>query len=480
MTSGFFFGDDFFKDDDRYDADDRRFFGCCVALVTNNQDPEGMGRVKVRYPWLDDTTESHWARVMQIMTGGGRGWWNIPEVNDEVIVSFEQGDMQFPYIIGHVWNGKDRPPMESMQNTDGKNDIRMYESRSGHRLVFDDGAAAHVRLVDRSGKNYIRLWNPQNKVEIVATDGDQFYKAPAKRILIEAKNLVVNVKDSMTSTAGTDYTVDVKENAVLQSGVNTSFTAGGSLELKADQGYKHQSGAGLTLKSNLLNVFGTEKTSVNTTGDLTFLSLILMKIGVGVFNAKAPIMGIKTLISQMTNSGPRMKVNAKIVTFDGLKIAATMLNNTLKAKQLVLIRAPKVNLNVGGPAKAPEKTTNEAKGGALNGLRSAMAKLKTQLERLSNAIKAAIGKLPKFLQDMVSKFLKNALNDFFKGFLPAWLADPLATLLSGGGLTGVLGDLFGGLEDTDYDAEFAKFSSEEPAKGEEPTFEPEMIPETRA
>ena len=114
MTNSFFFGDDLLDaDDDRFDELDRRFYGCCVGIVTNNKDPEQMGRVRVRFPWLDSATESNWARCMQIMTGDGRGWWNIPEIEDEVLVAFEHGDVHFPYVIGHVWNGKDRPPAES-------------------------------------------------------------------------------------------------------------------------------------------------------------------------------------------------------------------------------------------------------------------------------------------------------------------------------------------------------------------------------
>ena len=471
--SSFFFGDDLFESDDRYDPEDRRFYGCCVALVTNNRDPEKMGRVKLRYPWLDAELESNWARCMQIMTGDGRGWWNIPEIDDEVIVAFEHGDPQFPYVIGHVWNGQDRPPQESLMNADGANDVRMYQSRSGHRLVFDDSGAAHARLVDRTGKNYLRFWNPQNKVEVVATDGDMFYKAPLKRILIEAKNLVINVKDSATVTAGTEHRVDVGENMVVQSGTNTSITAGTSITAKAEAGYAHTSDGGMFMRSSITTILGTDQVAVDTQGTLTFLSLLLMKVGVGVFNAKAPIFGVKTIIAQLTSAGARMNVSGKLATLDGLKITAKAMATSFTAKILVLIKAGEVLLNVPGPPVSKEGDAKQP-GGLLESLRQKMAKIKTELERLSNVIASALAKLPPFLRKMVSDFLKDALLDFFGGFLPDSIAQSLASLLSGGGLTGPLADLFGGLEDTDFASEWASFSIVPPTPGEPPFLEPEM------
>ncbi|HEV8320835.1 MAG TPA: phage baseplate assembly protein V, partial [Myxococcota bacterium] len=98
-----------------------------IGVCTNNKDPEGLGRIKVKFPWLEASEESHWARVCQFMTGGGRGMWIIPEVDDEVLVAFEHGDVHFPYVLGSLWNGVDRPPSVSGLNADGKNNIRAFQ-----------------------------------------------------------------------------------------------------------------------------------------------------------------------------------------------------------------------------------------------------------------------------------------------------------------------------------------------------------------
>jgi len=91
---------------------DRRY-GVYTARVTDIKDPDGQGRVKVVLPWSPDPGGKGyevWARLATFNGGkNGRSWF-IPEVNDEVLVAFEAGDPRFPYVIGGLWNGSDRPP----------------------------------------------------------------------------------------------------------------------------------------------------------------------------------------------------------------------------------------------------------------------------------------------------------------------------------------------------------------------------------
>ena len=83
--------------------------GVAIGLVTQNQDKEGLCRVQVSYPWHDKPLETYWARLAMPMAGSGRGLVLIPEIGDEVLVAFERGDLRFPYVVGALWNGKDRP-----------------------------------------------------------------------------------------------------------------------------------------------------------------------------------------------------------------------------------------------------------------------------------------------------------------------------------------------------------------------------------
>jgi uncharacterized protein involved in type VI secretion and phage assembly len=123
--------------------------GVAIALVTQNNDPEKLCRVKVRFPWYDKPTESYWARLAAPMAGANRGAVLIPEVGDEVLVAFEREDVRFPCVLGALWNGKDKPPVA---NDDGKNDKRILQSRKEHYLLFDDGRSGVVELLHEKGR----------------------------------------------------------------------------------------------------------------------------------------------------------------------------------------------------------------------------------------------------------------------------------------------------------------------------------------
>src|ERR1044072_5241274 len=97
---------------------DKRFYGVYEAIVTAVNDTEG--RVRVKFPWFDDQMETELARVRQAYAGNGYGAFFIPEVGDEVLVAFIQGDMRLPIILGGLYNGKDQPPTNRSDAIDQK------------------------------------------------------------------------------------------------------------------------------------------------------------------------------------------------------------------------------------------------------------------------------------------------------------------------------------------------------------------------
>lgn len=135
--------------------------GVAIGLVTQNNDPEGLGRVRVSYPWHDQPRESYWARLASPMAGKDRGLVLIPEVGDEVLLAFERDDLRFPFVLGALWNGQDQPPVA---NDDGNNDKRLFKSRKGHRLLFDDGDRGVVELALNDGK-MIRIDDDGMRIE---------------------------------------------------------------------------------------------------------------------------------------------------------------------------------------------------------------------------------------------------------------------------------------------------------------------------
>jgi uncharacterized protein involved in type VI secretion and phage assembly len=144
-----------------------RYFGVVVGIVTNNQDSGSMARVRVKFPWLSDDNESWWARIAVPMAGSGRGTYFLPEVDDEVLVAFEHGDVRSPYVIGALWNGKDAPPTT---NSDGQNNIRVIHSRSGHLIRLDDtDGNEKIEVIDKTGGNKITIQSSDNSMDLECT-----------------------------------------------------------------------------------------------------------------------------------------------------------------------------------------------------------------------------------------------------------------------------------------------------------------------
>lgn len=134
--------------------------GVVVAVVTGNDDPDKLGRVKVKFPWLADDYESWWARVTQLGAGADRGSLWLPEVNDEVLVAFEHGDTRSPVVVGQLWNGVDTPPMadELVDGSTGAVKKRGFVSRKNHRvLLLDDDSDSGVSLLSGDDKLELSL-----------------------------------------------------------------------------------------------------------------------------------------------------------------------------------------------------------------------------------------------------------------------------------------------------------------------------------
>ncbi|MBU7005770.1 phage baseplate assembly protein V [Phosphitispora fastidiosa] len=192
--------------------------GVASAIVTNNKDPDGMGRVKVKFPWREDGDESYWARVATLMAGNNRGSLFLPEVGDEVLVAFEQEDISHPYIIGALWNGQDKPPET---NTDGKNNVRKITSRSGHEIIFDDNSeqkkerleihtkaghkiilddaagAEKILIEDNSGSNKLEIDSAQNSITMES----------GMKLKIKSQSIEIEAGAAMTLKAGATLTI---------------------------------------------------------------------------------------------------------------------------------------------------------------------------------------------------------------------------------------------------------------------------------
>ncbi|NES84402.1 MAG: phage tail protein [Moorea sp. SIO2B7] len=219
------------------------FCGVTIGIVTNNKDPDGLGRIKVKFPWLSDNEESYWARVLTPMAGNDRGMYFLPEIEDEVLVAFEQGDMNFPYILGSLWNGKDKPPAT---NDDGKNNQRMIKSRSGHQIILDDTEGEEQIIIqDKTGKNQIVINSKENTMDIKVE----------KDLTIETKGkIILKSSDDDISIECNNLAIKVKENYQLETGANCTIKAKSKYELEAKSGLGIKCSAGVKVNDSSLEV----------------------------------------------------------------------------------------------------------------------------------------------------------------------------------------------------------------------------------
>lgn len=155
-----------------------RMAGVVIGLVRSLDDPEGMGRVQLTFPWMGEgEPQSNWARIAVPMAGGERGMQFMPEVGDEVLVAFEQGELRLPYVLGYLWNGQDRPPRDDPK-------LRTIKTVSGHVLEFDDTEGSEkISLLWKGDKPGITL--EQSSLE-VSFDSTVSIKLEAGKITIQA------------------------------------------------------------------------------------------------------------------------------------------------------------------------------------------------------------------------------------------------------------------------------------------------------
>jgi len=216
--------------------------GVATAKVTDNEDPEGLGRVKVTYPFRDSDDESYWARVVTEMASKDYGTFFLPEVGDEVLVAFEDGDIRHPYVVGSLYNGKRKP---AKSNSDGKNNVREIKSRSGHVLDFDDSdgkekveietSAGHkitlddtsgsekITIEDKSGSNSITMDSAKGEVSI----------AGQKKISLSAPTVELSADSEVKIAAKGKVNMEGKGQVNVSSKGQLNVESNGIMGIKA-------------------------------------------------------------------------------------------------------------------------------------------------------------------------------------------------------------------------------------------------------
>ncbi len=224
--------------------------GPVTAEVTDNQDPDKMGRIKIAYRWQTGSNMTNWARLATLHAGNGRGVMFLPEVGDEVVVAFEHGDVERPIIVGSLWNGKDKAP-------------EVADKNSAKRIITRSGAT--IQLLDDDGKETIELFTPEAKCIVQLTNGggspvitiksagDISFEAD-KEIRFKAQKLTQDISSDSVRKVGGDDSADVSGAATIKTGGDLVLTAGMNAMLKGGINLDSVAGALNNIVGSLVNI----------------------------------------------------------------------------------------------------------------------------------------------------------------------------------------------------------------------------------
>lgn len=200
------------------------------AVVTDNKDPEQLGRVKVKFHWHDDDTP--WLRIIAPGAGDDRGRYWLPEIDDEVLVAFEQSSPDLPVVLGSLYNASAKPPNTAY---DDDNLLKVFQTKSGNRIVFND----------KDGEESIEIITKSNSVLI--SEGS----TPSMTVTTKG-SLTFQSKQSL-KIESQDLTLETKGNINIKGGGNVKIEATGNLDLKAS-GITNLEGSMTNVKGSLIKL----------------------------------------------------------------------------------------------------------------------------------------------------------------------------------------------------------------------------------
>ncbi len=239
------------------------------AKVVDNNDPEGLGRVRVQFVWqLKRNEKSPWLRVVQPHAGGGKGFYFVPEIGEEVLVDFENQNPERPFVVGSHYNGREK----SNYHTAG-NDKKVIHTRSGTKIILND-AEGSIFIEDPSGNTY--QMDGQGNINV---------NAPKNITFTAGENLTINVGQNMTTSVGNDMTTSITNNTTMSVGGNHQ------VDIEKEHQFSSQNYTQRVQGDKTINVSGTLNETTSETvhnakdGDITIKSAGVSKL-LGKIDAK--------------------------------------------------------------------------------------------------------------------------------------------------------------------------------------------------
>lgn len=214
--------------------------GVMVGVVTDNKDPEQLGRVKIKLPLRENETQTDWVRVATMMSGKDYGSYFVPEIGDEVLVSFHMGEVREPFVIGMLWSKKVPPPSEAYHE---KNDVRMIKSRSGHVVTFDDSSEGKITIKTKKG-NMIEISDQADEIIIKEKSGNNALEIKGDRanevtLKSSQSSVKINTKGEITiqspkslTLKSTQINIEATAKMTIKANASLDINSSGMLNVK--------------------------------------------------------------------------------------------------------------------------------------------------------------------------------------------------------------------------------------------------------
>ncbi|MEV4759048.1 VgrG-related protein [Micromonospora sp. NPDC049559] len=222
--------------------------GLVPAVVSDVKDPQKLGRVKLTLPWLDKQYTTGWARVVQFGAGNDYGTMIIPEVGDEVLVGFSNGNLDAAFVVGGLHNGKDKAPkleVEPVDGSSGKIGVRALVSRTGHRLELVDAPDKDGILLSTGDKKFVLRLDKKGQLIEVISEG---------KVKITAKN-------GIAVDSGTGPLELTGQKVTVKSKTDVGIEGSAKVDVKGN--------AGVNVEGATVKVAGQGSTEVSSSGALT-------------------------------------------------------------------------------------------------------------------------------------------------------------------------------------------------------------------
>lgn len=251
-----------------------RVYGVVVGIVKDLNDPLGQARIRVQFPWLSDMELSGWAPIVRPMAGKRRGQWFMPELEDEALVAFEQGDFNHPFVVGFLHNGVDLQPDDGIDN-----EVRRLRTVSGHVLEFDDRSGQERITLKTQGGHYVEMKDSAATIEIKTNGGQQILMqdTPAQIKLDTAGGSSITIDD-----------VPGEITAQTPSGISISVSDAGGVTITSET---------MPVSVNCLAATVTASTEINATASAVTVSGAEMTFN-GAIAIFSGVIQCQTLISQ--------------------------------------------------------------------------------------------------------------------------------------------------------------------------------------